>query len=232
MEQEEEARIAKLMKEKKMAEAENERKKKEEKEREHIMKAHKLVAQLKQLRATIEPFESSKVQPIPKRRLQYKKLIRGKLNTLTHDPQKIRNVSAEIIETVAHAKQEDEQLKGQAQQQQTPELSCGKRYLLDLLASNVIVRAQSEQFSSSRGDGFPLAITVALVAAQVKELCPLVAAHIYSVCPMAIPYLPEGKSDLSEDELMESLGMIRESGGEYETFDRFISRTEVKSFLY
>jgi hypothetical protein len=33
--------------------------------------------------------------------------------------------------------------------------------------------------------------------------------------------------DLTEDELMDSLGMIRESNEEYEPFDCFISRTEV-----
>lgn len=172
------------------------------------------------------------MQPIPKRRLQYKKMIRGKLNTLTHDPEKIRAVSTEIIETITLAKQEDEQFKELSQRQQKPELSCGKRYLLDLLASNVIVRAQSEQFSGSRGDGFPLACTVALVAAQVKDLCPMVAAHIYSVCPMAIPYLPEGNSDQSEEELMKSLGMIKESGEDYESYDRFISRTEVSFLMF
>jgi hypothetical protein len=159
-------------------------------------------------------------------------MIRGKLNTLTHDPEKIRAISTEIIETITLAKQEDEQLKELSQRQQKPELSCGKRYLLDLLASNVIVRAQSEQFSSTRGDGFPLACTVALVAAQVKDLCPMVAAHIYSVCPMAIPYLPEGNSDISEEELMKSLGMIKESGEDYESYDRFISRTEVSFHVF
>jgi len=62
---------------------------------------------------------------------------------------------------------------------------------------------------------------------QVKEdFTLLVAAHIYSVCPTAIPTLPTPAEGCSELELMESLGMQKDKKGEYETFDRFLARTE------
>lgn len=60
---------------------------------------------------------------------------------------------------------------------------------------------------------------------------PILAAHVYTVCPVAIPALPTPSKDASEDEFMESLGMLREKDGEFETFEKFLSRTEV-SFIY
>lgn len=68
---------------------------------------------------------------------------------------------------------------------------------------------------------------LALVSTQVKELLPILAAHIYTVCPTAIPTLPKVTKNESENELMESLGMAKGPDGEYETFDRFLTRTEV-----
>ena len=56
---------------------------------------------------------------------------------------------------------------------------------------------------------------------------PILAAHIYTVCPTAIPKLPSPTTDASEDALMKSLGMSKDKKGEYETFDRFLTRTEV-----
>lgn len=62
---------------------------------------------------------------------------------------------------------------------------------------------------------------------QVKEdFTLLIAAHIYSVCPTAIPILPTPAAGCSELELMESLGMQKDKKGEFETFDRFLARTE------
>jgi len=80
---------------------------------------------------------------------------------------------------------------------------------------------------SQRGDGFPLANMLSLVSVEQKELAPVMAAHIYTVCPTAIPRLPCPSPDASEEELMESLGMEKKSDGNFETFERFLSRTEV-----
>jgi hypothetical protein len=70
---------------------------------------------------------------------------------------------------------------------------------------------------------------LALVSVDNKDLAPVLAAHIYTVCPTAIPTLPTPSSDCSEEELMQNLGMLKGANGEFETFDRFLARTEVRS---
>jgi hypothetical protein len=119
------------------------------KEREYVAKAQKLVAQLVQVRASVEPFERSKA--VGKRRLGMKKIINGKVNTLSENSGKIRSVAAEVSQAVAVARAEDEQLKQQLQagtnQGLTPEMARGKRYLIDLLSSSVIKRVQAEGFN-------------------------------------------------------------------------------------
>jgi len=82
-------------------------------------------------------------------------------------------------------------------------------------------------FISQRGDGFPLANMLALVSAEAKDVIPVLTAHIYTVCPTAIPSLPHVDHDATEEQLMESLGMLRGKDGEFETFERFLARTEV-----
>lgn len=69
---------------------------------------------------------------------------------------------------------------------------------------------------------------LAMISTQCKELVPILAAHIYTVCPTAIPALPKVTKNESENELMESLGMTKGKDGQYETFDRFLARTEVR----
>ncbi|CAB9527645.1 GLE1 RNA export mediator homolog (yeast) [Seminavis robusta] len=194
---------------------------------EHIDKAKKLVAQLTQLRASIEPFEKSKA--VGKRRLNMKKVVRGKVNTLAENAEKIKSVAADVGVAIAAARAEDEECKKQIQAGNTqipPEMTRGKRYLVDLLASSIMVRVQAEGFNGVRGDGFPMANMLALVSLENKELIPILAAHIYTVCPMAIPKLPSPAADSSEDALMESLGMQKDKKGEYETFARFLTRQE------
>ena len=72
---------------------------------------------------------------------------------------------------------------------------------------------------------------LALLSVDNKDLIPVMAAHIYTVCPMAIPKLPTPAPDASEEELMKSLGMSQKDNGEFETFDRFLLRTEVSFYL-
>lgn len=69
---------------------------------------------------------------------------------------------------------------------------------------------------------------LAHVAANTKDLIPVLTAHIYTVCPTAIPTLPHIAPDASEEELMQSLGMLRGKDGQFESFPRFLSRTEVR----
>ena len=54
-------------------------------------KSQKLVAQLLQVRALVEPFEQNKT--IGKRRLRLKKIVRGKVNTLSENAKKFREIA-------------------------------------------------------------------------------------------------------------------------------------------
>jgi len=221
--------------------AENERKLKEEKKRaeqqskvaaktEYVAKAKKLVHQLVAVRESIAPFEKNKA--VSKRRLGMKKVAGGKLNTLSENVGKIQEVAAHVSNAISEARSEDEQIKQALERKEagyTSDMTRGKRYLVDLLASNTIQRVQAEGFNGPRGDGFPLANMLAMVSLENKELVPILAAHVYTVCPTAIPTLPTPASIASEDELMESLGMQKGNNGEFETFDRFLSRTEVSA---
>jgi hypothetical protein len=70
---------------------------------------------------------------------------------------------------------------------------------------------------------------LAMISIQLPEdFITLLQAHIYMVCPTAIPSLPKPSPDCSEVELMESLGMIKDKHGTFESFERFLARTEVK----
>ena len=67
--------------------------------------------------------------------------------------------------------------------------------------------------------------------------------HWYSVCPLCIPALSLNQDgtndgvggvvgggeedDNDENDLMTSLGMLRDKNGEFESFDKFLHRTEV-----
>jgi len=198
---------------------------------EHITKAKNLMDRLVEVRASLESFETNKA--VSKRRLQFKKVVRGRLNTLSHEADKIRAVSSDVVNAVNAARAEDEQIKSQLEETGTladgglsPDMGRGKRYLLDLLCSNVIVRVQAEGFNGTRGDGFPLAAVLTSISVEVKEFTPLLAAHLYTACPATIPMLPDIADNASETALMDGLGMIKDKKGEYETFDRFLTRTE------
>jgi hypothetical protein len=65
-----------------------------------------------------------------------------------------------------------------------------------------------------------------MVSSEIEGFAPIFEAHIYSVCPTAIPALPKPDKDATEDELMESLGMAKNKNGEFESFERFLHRTE------
>lgn len=206
--------------------ADEDRKKKEESN--FIERSQKLVTKLELLRQSVEPFDKSK--PMAKRRLAMKKIVNGRVNTLSEDVAKVLAVAADVNQAIAAARQDDAAIKAQIEAgntQYSPEMALGKRYFLDLLSSKIIVRVQAEGFNGQRGDGFPLANMLAHVAKENADFVPIMQAHVFKVCPTAIPSLPTPSENASEDELMESLGMIKGSDGNYETFERFLSRTEV-----
>ena len=120
----------------------------EAKKSEYIAKAKRKVAQLVDLRASVAPFETS--TNVSRRRLKMKKTVKGKVNTLSQDAHKIQTVATEVVQAIQQAKQEDEEAKQQiiaGNRDITEEMVRGKRYLLDLLASDTIVRAQAEGFN-------------------------------------------------------------------------------------
>lgn len=78
-----------------------------------------------------------------------KKIVNGKVNTLSENVEKIKAVAQEVCEAIATARVEDENMKQQLQAGApgiTSEMTRGKRYFIDLLCSKVIVRAQAEGF--------------------------------------------------------------------------------------
>ena len=229
-EQQAERQAHNATKKKKQQESETRAKKKTE----HIDKAKKLVGQLVQVRASVEPFEKNKT--VGKRRLGMKKIAKGKVNTLNDNPGKIQEVATEISQAIARYDQEDAQIKQQLQQKVagiTPDMAVGRRYFVDLLASTAMMRVQAESFSGTKGDSFPLAAMLAMVSVENKNITAVLAAHIYTVCPTAIPTIPTPKADASEDEVMIGLGMQRnKKTGEFETFPQFLGRTEnIVSFM-
>ena len=202
----------------------------------HVDRAKHLVSQLNTLRSSqLNEFDKSKL--VSRRRLGFKKIVNGKINTLSHDEKKIREVASVVVEAIQVAQRDDEEASSTADT--TTDVSkLGKSYLLDLLASNLIVRVQADGFNGTRGDGFPLATAFALISTHCEVLNEVLEGHLYGVCPMAVPVLEMGDDDdggggdgSEDDRWMESLGMVRDKNGEFETFDKFLSRTEVR-YMY
>lgn len=117
---------------------------------EYIAKAKKIVGKLEQCRASLEVFETSKEKAISRRRLQMKKIARGKMNTLSHEKEKVEIVTGQVVQALQACTQDDLVLKQQMQSGDTSitkEMTRGTRYLMDLIASTVIVRVQAEGFN-------------------------------------------------------------------------------------
>ncbi|KAL3916838.1 MAG: hypothetical protein SGILL_004997 [Bacillariaceae sp.] len=202
------------------------------KKTEHVDRAKKLVRQLAQLRQSIQPFDENKA--VSKRRLGMKKIARGKLNTLSESAQKVQEVATEVSQAITVMRQDDKQVaEGIAGGQQglTQDMTRGKRYFMDLLASNAMSRVQAETFSGIKGDAFPLSAMLSMISVENKDLNPILEAHVYTVCPTAIPVLPAPKPDATEDEVMTELGMQKKND-KFESFPAFLARTEnIISFM-
>lgn len=154
LEQEREASIQQEAKARKQLEVQVERKKKQEselaKKTEYVKRAKKKVEKLDIVRASLEVFETSKEKAISRRRLQMKKVARGKMNTLSNEKSKVEMVTNQVVEALRGAYQEDVGLKQQMQSGNTAitrEMTRGMRYLMDLIASSVVVRVQAEGFN-------------------------------------------------------------------------------------
>ena len=208
----------------KLKQAEEEAEKEAAKKTEHITRATTLITKLEEVRSTsLKEFDKSK--SVSRRRLQFKKIVNGKINTLSHDGHKVLDVAKLVQDAIGNAANDDNAAAGGGD----PVATLGKKYLLDLLCANLIVRVQADGFNGTRGDGFPLAGMFAHVSKTCDEMGPVLEGHLYTVCPTAIPTLSLTKAEVGESEvdLMESLGMIKNKNGEFESFDKFLHRTEV-----
>lgn len=107
-------------------------------------KAAKIIQQLVQYRQSAETFADYPGNK--QRRMGMKKLVIRSLNTLTQDDlAKNSTNSKALADAIIAAKTEDEQIK--QQQPNVPEMARGKRFLINLLTSDVIKRAQAEGFN-------------------------------------------------------------------------------------
>jgi len=218
--QKEEDRIKEEERQSALHAAEEEAEKEDALKNAHVERAQILMSSLEKVRnEELKQFDSSK--SVSRRRLQFKKVVNGKINTLSHEDKKVIEVAGVVVEAVKGAERDDA-----AQGGEDAVLGMGKKYLLDLLASNLIVRVQADGFNGPRGDGFPLAAMFSSVSTECEELGPVLEAHLYTVCPTAIPILSLPTSKGDENALMESLGMIKDKNGEFESFDKFLHRTE------
>jgi hypothetical protein len=114
----------------------------------YITDAKSLVEKLAGIRDAVQPFDKNKA--VSKRRMNMKKMCRGKVNTLAAEVGKVQEVAAELIAALQAEKQVDEQVQGQIQQSApgvTPDMAKGEAYFLDLLASSALVRIQAEGFN-------------------------------------------------------------------------------------
>ena len=112
----------------------------------HVEKAHKYMKKLVEVQNSVAAFGDNKA--VSKRRLTMKRLSRGKLNTLSADPQKVVNVAAEISQAIAQERRVDEQLKkDEANPAVTPDMARGRRYFCLQIASTVMLRCQAEGFN-------------------------------------------------------------------------------------
>ena len=108
---------------------------KETEKEDYVAVAKKSVDMLHHVRHNlVKPFDEDK--SVSKRRLQYKKYAKGRLNTLAHDVDKIQQVTSLFKQVCEQSVTDDSEQKTQ-----------GLLYFLDLLCSNVLVRVQADIFN-------------------------------------------------------------------------------------
>jgi hypothetical protein len=114
----------------------------------HVTKAREEIEKLALIRQEVAPFDTNKA--VSKRRMNMKRMCRGKVNTLAADVAKVQTVAVELIEAIKAEKEQDDLAKQQLEQGDvnvTPDMARGQLYFLDLLASSAIVRIQAEGFN-------------------------------------------------------------------------------------
>jgi hypothetical protein len=115
----------------------------------YLVRANKWRTQLVELEKSVAEYETSTSMNVKKRRLQYKKLVNGRINTLAENVTKIQEVAQDVADAITTARKDDEEIKQQlgSQLSKRDVTVLGKRYLVNLLSSKVIVRVQAEGFN-------------------------------------------------------------------------------------
>jgi hypothetical protein len=129
-----------------MAKAELERK--EVEKMSYVREAQGLVDKLVDIRSVVQPFDVNK--SVSKRRMNMKKMCRGRVNTLAAEVGKVQSVAAELIAAIKAEKELDDQVEAQLEQgnpEVSPDMAKGQLYFMDLLASSALVRIQAEGFN-------------------------------------------------------------------------------------
>jgi hypothetical protein len=114
----------------------------------YILDAQKLMERLVYLREEIQPFDVNKF--VAKRRMNMKKMCRGRVNTLASDVEKVRQVAFEVVSSIKSEIEQDEIVRNLIEQgniEVSADMAKGKLYYMDLLASSAIVRIQAEGFN-------------------------------------------------------------------------------------
>ncbi len=135
-------------KKEKQSKVDKELQRKESEKWAYITEAHALVEKLVDIRSAVQPFETNSA--VSKRRMNMKKICRGRVNTLAADVGKVQSVAVEVIAAIKAEKEQDDQMQAQLLQG-NPEVSSdstkGQLYAMDLLASSAVVRIQAEGFN-------------------------------------------------------------------------------------
>jgi hypothetical protein len=122
----------------------------------YIVQANTLRAQLMDWKVRLEQYEMASDPNIRQLRLQYKKLVNGRINTLSESVDKIRHVAQDVIRAISDAPSPP--LSSNNHDDTVTQLpTMGKQYLIHLLSSKVIVRIQAEGMN---GYGFDRMIIV------------------------------------------------------------------------
>jgi len=190
-----------------------------------VSKAKELASNLVTTEAYVASFDCC--EAVSQRRIHIKKLCHGRVNTICADVRKVQLVSKEIVDALKAEKKRDDDFRERLIKKDPvarEEMSRGRDYFITLLAREVRVRIEAEGFNGPRGDGFPLAAFVSTVASEIPGFIPTMEAYIYDACPLALP-VHLGK-EASKEDFSDSLGMKKNKDGTYESFERFLQRTE------
>lgn len=120
---------------------------------EYVGVAEGYVTELRGEREGLMFFDKCKERSVSKRRLGMKKIAKGKLNTLSLNEGKIRDVAREVVGAIRACAADDDAVRNQIERggggdgSLSLDMAKGEEYLIDLIASTVTVRVQADGFN-------------------------------------------------------------------------------------